>query len=105
MSFVIWRLLYEKRGKQYVSGVILGALSGSIVLLLGPIGFYIGLASEKPEPLGLSQIPFILAMSGIAFPVVLLAMHGWAVVLASVFWGGLLETVEKGNKIKVKGET
>lgn len=75
----------------------MGAVSGSIVLLLGPIGFYAGLAIEEPDSLRLSYIPFVLFMSSTAFPLIFLVMHGWAVVLASLFWGGMLESVERGK--------
>lgn len=104
LSFVIWWLLYEKRGERYVSGVVLGALSGSVILLLGPIGFYIGVAIEEPGTLRLSYIPFVLTMSGIAFPLVLLAMHGWTVVLGSVIWGRILESLEQRKQAKAKRE-
>lgn len=104
LSFFLWWLLSERKGKKYVSGVILGALAGSIVLLLGPIGFYAELAFEEPASLWLSYIPFVLGMSGLAFPLVVLVMYGWAVILVSVLWGGLLESLEHGKLNEVKGE-
>ncbi|CCH48503.1 hypothetical protein [Pseudodesulfovibrio piezophilus] len=105
LSYAIWLWLHEKRGAKAFSGVVLGGLCGCLALILGPLGFGIeDLLIGPSKELVLSELVYIPLISIASFPLIFLVMHGWAVVLAGVLLGGVIEQLEHRSSEKNEGK-
>lgn len=105
LSFSIWFWLYERQGAKAFSGVLLGGVCGCFVLILGPLGFGIeGFLIDSSKDNVLSELAYIPLISIVSFPLIFLVMHGWAVVLAGVLLGGVVEKLEHHSSERIEGK-